>query len=167
MDLRIKKQQLTKTTTYRPLQNKQDSGIDLEGLVQEQHYSPSREVRIGNAWGLAFGAPSPVESGTASRAGGEVPDRFTYNSKELVTDLDLGWNDGVYPDLIGSARMYMSEIGRWNGVDLFVRKRKPINPKRVAAALLPIVFKMSAVNGISNLGQKGKRSSCNNCTKTF
>jgi hypothetical protein len=43
--------------------------------------------------------------------------------------------------------MYMSEIGRWNGVDLFVRKRKPINPKGVAVALLLIALKMFTVNG--------------------
>jgi hypothetical protein len=40
---------------------------------------------------------------------------------------------------------------------------------RVAAgvALLPIAFKASAVSGLSNLEQKVKKSSCNNCTKTF
>jgi len=81
---------LTKTTTYRPFLNKPDSGIDLEGLVQEQNYSLSREVRLGNAWGLAFTSTSSVSA-----------DRFTYNGKELLTDLDLGWNDGVYPDLTG------------------------------------------------------------------
>jgi RHS repeat-associated protein len=100
---------LNKTTTYRPLQNKQNSGIDLEGSVQGQHYSLSREVRLGNAWGLAFSTTIAPPSG----AGGL--DRFTYNSKELLTDLDLGWNDY-------GARMYMSEIGRWNGVDPLAEK---------------------------------------------
>jgi RHS repeat-associated protein len=87
--------------TYHPKQSQPDAGAGIEPLavVQEQHYSLSREVRFGNAWGLAFTSTSSVTA-----------DRFTYNSKELVADLDLGWNDY-------GARMYMSEIGRWSGVD--------------------------------------------------
>ncbi|MEM1406305.1 MAG: RHS repeat-associated core domain-containing protein, partial [Bacteroidota bacterium] len=36
--------------------------------------------------------------------------RFKYNGKELITDLDLGWYDY-------GARMYMADIGRWGVVD--------------------------------------------------
>jgi hypothetical protein len=95
-----------KITTYRPFLNKEDSGIDLVGLAQEQHYSLSRQVRLGNAWGLAFSTTQAPPLG----AGGL--DRFTYNSKELLTDLELGWNDGVYPDLINSfkGQIYFSFI---------------------------------------------------------
>jgi RHS repeat-associated protein len=75
------------------------AGIELLAVVQEQHYSLSREVRFGNAWGLAFTSTSSVTA-----------DRFTYNSKELVTDLDLGWNDFGF-------RMYDASVGRWSAVD--------------------------------------------------
>ncbi|MGL4629884.1 MAG: RHS repeat domain-containing protein, partial [Leadbetterella sp.] len=72
------------------------AGVDLVGVVQEQHY---------DAWGLAFGSdavtPSVVEGNK---------DRFQYNGKELLTDLDLGWNDY-------GARMYDATIGRWSAVD--------------------------------------------------
>jgi RHS repeat-associated protein len=70
------------------------AGIEPLAVVQEQHY---------DAWGLAFTTVSSSEVEN-------LQDRFKYNGKELLTDLDLGWNDY-------GARMYMSEIGRWNGVD--------------------------------------------------
>jgi RHS repeat-associated protein len=76
------------------------AGIEPLAVVQEQHYSLSREVRFGNAWGLAFTSTSSVTA-----------DRFTYNSKELLTDLDLGWNDYGF-------RMYDASVGRWSAVDL-------------------------------------------------
>jgi RHS repeat-associated protein len=70
------------------------AGIEPLAVVQEQHYDP---------WGLAFKSVSP--SGDEG-----LNDRFKYNGKELVSDLDLGWNDY-------GARMYMSEIGRWGATD--------------------------------------------------
>jgi RHS repeat-associated protein len=71
------------------------AGIDAVAVVQEQHY---------DAWGLAFTNPATPPPG----AGGA--DKFTYNGKELVSDLDLGWNDY-------RARMYDASIGRWSAVD--------------------------------------------------
>jgi RHS repeat-associated protein len=72
------------------------AGIEPLAVVQEQHY---------DAWGLAFSTinQSPITNN-------QTADRFTYNSKELLNDLDLGWNDY-------GARMYMSEIGRFGVVD--------------------------------------------------
>ncbi len=36
--------------------------------------------------------------------------RYKYNGKELINDLDLNWYDY-------GARMYMADIGRWGAVD--------------------------------------------------
>jgi RHS repeat-associated protein len=77
------------------------AGIDPVAVVQEQHY---------DAWGLSF------SSGTVSSS--EVENRknkFTYNGKELVSDLDLGWNDYGF-------RMYDASIGRWSAVDPLAEK---------------------------------------------
>jgi RHS repeat-associated protein len=81
------------------------AGIEPLAVVQEQHF---------DAWGLAF------KSATGSLSVVEA-DRITYNGKELLTDLDLGWNDY-------GARMYMSEIGRWNGVDPLADTYRKLNP---------------------------------------
>lgn len=77
------------------------AGIEPLAVVQEQHY---------DAWGLAFTSTTSVTA-----------DRFTYNSKELVADLDLGWNDYGF-------RMYNNEIGRWSVVDILTEKRYSLNP---------------------------------------
>jgi RHS repeat-associated protein len=82
------------------------AGIEPLAVVQEQHYSLSREVRFGNAWGLAFTSTSSVTS-----------NRFTYNGKELVSDLDLGWNDYGF-------RMYDASVGRWSAVDVLADKMR-------------------------------------------
>jgi RHS repeat-associated protein len=87
------------------------AGIDAIAVVQEQHY---------DAWGLAFNAGTVSSSEVENRK-----DKFTYNGKELVSDLDLGWNDY-------GARMYMSEIGRWNGVDLMCELTKKLTPYNYA-----------------------------------
>jgi RHS repeat-associated protein len=75
------------------------TGIETLAVVQEQHY---------DAWGLAFNA---VSSSVAEN----LKDKFTYNGKEQINDLDLGWNDY-------GARMYMSELGRWNGNDVLAER---------------------------------------------
>jgi RHS repeat-associated protein len=80
------------------------AGIELVAVVQEQYY---------DAWGLAFEALAPPSGWSDNSAGGS--DRFTYNSKELLTDLDLGWNDYVF-------RMYDASIGRWSTVDLLIEE---------------------------------------------
>jgi RHS repeat-associated protein len=82
------------------------AGIEPLAVVQEQHYDP---------WGLAFSTPLAPPSG----AGGA--DRFSYNSKELVTDLDLGWNDYGF-------RMYDASVGRWSSVDHLADKREWLTP---------------------------------------
>jgi RHS repeat-associated protein len=82
------------------------AGTEQLSVVQEQHY---------DAWGLAFSTSNQSPITNNQTAG-----RFTYNGKELVTDLDLGWNDY-------GARMYMSEIGRWNGVDLMSEDFYPLS----------------------------------------
>jgi RHS repeat-associated protein len=67
------------------------AGIDAVAVVQEQHY---------DAWGLAF----------TQATGTIVEDKFKYNGKELVTDLELGWNGYGF-------RMYDATICRWSAVD--------------------------------------------------
>jgi RHS repeat-associated protein len=76
------------------------AGIDAVAVVQEQHY---------DAWGLAF------SSATQPPTSEILKDKFTYNGKELLTDLDLGWNDY-------GARMFDATIGRWSAVDRFAEK---------------------------------------------
>jgi RHS repeat-associated protein len=71
------------------------AGIESLAVVQEQQY---------DAWGLAFNA---VSSSVAEN----LKDKFTYNGKEQINDLDLGWNDYGF-------RMYDATIGRWSAVDL-------------------------------------------------
>ncbi|MEM6816553.1 MAG: RHS repeat-associated core domain-containing protein [Bacteroidota bacterium] len=46
---------------------------------------------------------------------------FLYNGKELQDELDLGWLDYW-------ARMYMPDIGRWNGVDFLADKYHDLSP---------------------------------------
>jgi RHS repeat-associated protein len=77
------------------------AGIEQLAVVQEQHY---------DAWGLSFTSTSSVTA-----------DRFTYNSKELVTDLDLGWNDYGF-------RMYDASVGRWSTVDPLEEKLSEVSP---------------------------------------
>ena len=81
------------------------AGIEPLAVVQEQHYDP---------WGLEF------KSATGPQSGVEV-DRFTYNGKELVTDLDLGWNDYGF-------RMYDASVGRWSAVDALAEKGRRWSP---------------------------------------
>ncbi|MTI23396.1 RHS repeat-associated core domain-containing protein, partial [Fulvivirga kasyanovii] len=46
--------------------------------------------------------------------------RYLYNGKERINELDLNWYDY-------GARMYMPEIGRWNGVDPLADDYTPIS----------------------------------------
>jgi RHS repeat-associated protein len=84
------------------------AGIVPLAVVQEQHY---------DAWGLAFSTISSstpiqnVSSGAGATAGLEtLKDKFTYNGKEQINDLDIGWNDYGF-------RMYDASVGRWSAVD--------------------------------------------------
>jgi hypothetical protein len=94
----ILKYHLNKTTTYRPKQNyyagniiptgQPGAGIDAVAVVQEPW------GRLGyDAWGLAFKAGTVSSSGTPPGEVENQKDKFTYNGKELLTDLDLSWND--------------------------------------------------------------------------
>ena len=47
--------------------------------------------------------------------------KFRYNGKELLEDLDLDWYDY-------GARMYMADIGRWNAIDPMAEKYLNISP---------------------------------------
>ncbi|PTB96012.1 hypothetical protein C9994_09310 [Marivirga lumbricoides] len=47
--------------------------------------------------------------------------RYLYNGKESISDLDLGWLDY-------GARMYMPELGRWNGIDIKADKYVTVSP---------------------------------------
>ncbi|PTB93633.1 hypothetical protein C9994_12860, partial [Marivirga lumbricoides] len=47
--------------------------------------------------------------------------RYTYNGKESISDLDLGWLDY-------GARMYMPDLGRWFNVDPLAEKYNPVSP---------------------------------------
>ena len=61
-------------------------------VVQKDDYYP---------FGLAFNSYQIVTAKENS---------FKYNSKERIDDLELGWYNY-------EARMYIPEIGRWNGID--------------------------------------------------
>ncbi len=64
----------------------------LSGNLQADSYFP---------FGLAFNSWQRVTA---------VPNKYLFNSKERITDLDLNWDDF-------GARMYMSDIGRWGVID--------------------------------------------------
>ena len=61
-------------------------------VVQKDSYYP---------FGLSFNSYQRVTN---------EPNRFKYNGKEEITDLGVNWYDY-------GARMYIPEIGRWNGID--------------------------------------------------
>ena len=75
-------------------------------IVQQNDY---------DAWGLDFGAPSPLE-----RAGGEV-NRYQYNSKERIQDLGIELYDY-------GARHYDAAVGRWSVVDPLAEKNHTHSP---------------------------------------
>jgi RHS repeat-associated protein len=78
------------------------AGITPLAVIQEQYY---------DAWGLAF----TEVTGTA------IEDRFKYNGKELLRDLDLGWNDY-------GARMYDASMSRWSTIDPLAEKMPSYSP---------------------------------------
>jgi RHS repeat-associated protein len=113
------------------------AGIDAVAVVQEQHY---------DAWGLAFNAGTVSSSEVKNRK-----DKFTYNGKELLTDLDLGWNDY-------GARMYDASIGRWSAVDRFAEKYNPMSPFQYGVNN-PIL--MIDINGDSTFATMNKNGTYN------
>jgi RHS repeat-associated protein len=92
------------------------AGIDAVAVVQEPW------GRLGyDAWGLAFNAGTVSTSGTPPGEIENRKDKFTYNCQELVSDLNLGWNDYGF-------RMYDAIIGRWSVVDPLVENRNWLTP---------------------------------------
>jgi RHS repeat-associated protein len=85
--------------------------------VQEIAYDP---------WGLNFG------NTTDSQKPSVLTDRFQYNGKEKLLDLDLGWSDY-------GARMYMSEMCRWGAIDPLAHKYPSMSPY-VFSANNPIYY---------------------------
>lgn len=74
-------------------------------VLQEDHYYP---------FGLSINALS-------SSAPLSKPNNFKYNGKEQDQDFDINWYDY-------GARMYMPEIGRWNGVDFLAQVNEGWSP---------------------------------------
>ena len=75
-------------------------------VVQKDSYYP---------FGLSFNSYQRV---TAKE------NRYKYNGKEEITDLDLDWYDY-------GARMYMPDLGKWNGVDLLADKYMEWSPLHI------------------------------------
>jgi RHS repeat-associated protein len=99
-------------------------------ILQENHYYP---------FGLALNGPW---------MNNVAPDNlYQYNGKELQPDHGLGWYDY-------GARMYMPELGRWNGVDAlgekYVNISTYLNPVNE-----PILFIDPSSMSISNYYEEG------------
>ncbi|RPD44109.1 hypothetical protein DNI29_22185 [Hymenobacter sediminis] len=70
---------------------------------QENHYDP---------WGLNLVGIETVNTDYS---------KFQYNGKEKQTEFDLNWSDY-------KARMYNSQIGRWNAIDPHATNYYPLSP---------------------------------------
>ncbi|MBL3655187.1 RHS repeat-associated core domain-containing protein [Fulvivirga sediminis] len=82
---------------------------DMQLTLEE---SPIIQVDDYYPFGLAFNSYQRTSA---------QPNKYLYNGKERITDLDLGWDDY-------GARMYMSDIGRWGVIDPIADKRDWLTP---------------------------------------
>jgi RHS repeat-associated protein len=99
-------------------------------ILQENHYYP---------FGLAMNGPW---------MNNPAPDNlYQYNGKELQPDHGLGWYDY-------GARMYMPDLGRWNGVDALAEKYVNISTYAYTANN-PILFIDPNGMSISNYYAEG------------
>ncbi len=76
-------------------------------ILQENHYYPFGQA-LNGPW-MNYTAPDNL---------------YQYNGKELQPDHGLGWYDY-------GARMYMPELGRWNGSSAKKNGMFLLNPQRI------------------------------------
>ena len=110
---------------YIYLSNENDTFVEVFFDDFKVDHIKSTIVQIDDYYpfGLAFNSSSR-ENGT--------PNQYQYNGKEMQDELGLAWLDY-------GARMYIPEIGRWNGVDLLADNYHPLSPYSYTANN-PVLF---------------------------
>lgn len=89
--------------------------LNLDGEIDANDPAEFFEKKDYYAFGME------MQTGNGAQVGANPPNRFGYNGKELIGELDLHWSDY-------GARMYDASIGKWNGVDALANAYYEITP---------------------------------------